>query len=165
MPPPCPKSPTFEACSGDRGRLHRLRRRFGSASSIARFSVRALSQEVGVSIVAGVLLDQLHVEPAQAEGRAARGRERLIEVMSGRCCLAGGDLCPEPLEVPFRVHLVDSLNALIAVSRVSEDIPDALTREAPPEPRPLYLRHVTDQAQQREVRRFHGGSRQLGWLQ
>src|SRR4051794_20851535 len=78
--------------SGSRGRVHGLRSGFRGSRGRVRGSgpapgsvpggaVDALADQVGVTVVAGVLLDHVGVDPAQAEGLVGEAAPALGEVV------------------------------------------------------------------------------------
>src|SRR3954454_21316717 len=136
-----------------------LRRR---ARSIAGHSIDPLAQEVCVPVVAGVLLDHVHVDPPQTdlppstqadadriELQATSGRTTPVDHLVVRGYVRNGVGGVEGGEV--------TVGVVVAV------VPrrGVLTAEHPEKPALLHLEHVPHQPEQAERRRRHGPSLQL----
>src|SRR5690242_6374658 len=130
---------------------------------LAEAPVDALAEQVGVPVVAGVLLDHVDEQLAQRDRLTLGVVADEIEVVVAREPLGECDLLPprrprlvghrrvgdRPVEVAVGVGL-----GLVALRHVALGEPAA-------EPAALHLGHVPDQAEQRHRGRFHGAAGQL----
>src|SRR6185437_8366558 len=114
-------------------------------------AVDSLAEQVGVAVVPGVLLDHVHVDPADAHvGLAAGVVEDLVEVMAGGGLPGGLHLGQVHREISLGVGVVDVVELAVGVGLTREQEGDVLAVDPAAEPAALHLGHVPHQAEQGE---------------
>src|SRR5690606_19107783 len=122
--------------------------------------VDALAQEVGVAVVARVLLDHVEVDPAQAGGPVVRVLEGVVEAVATGGLLRVVDGGPEALEDLGRIGPVGLVEIGVGVPLVPVvgQVLSPLPVHALAEPVVLHFGEVADEAEEGETRGLHGGA-------
>jgi len=116
-----------------------------------------------VAVVAGVLLDHVDVDPAQVDV-LAHEPAGVAEGAGGAVLARAGDLRAPGGEGASEGGALGQFEAAVGTVRIGQRVVDRqglFPREHPAEPVPLDLRHVLDEAGQREAGRRHGRGRGL----
>ena len=124
-------------------------------ASVTGDAVDPLPDEVGVAVVARVLLDHVQVDPADIPGALAvvtvAGHD-IIELLAGHGGARVLYLLPEGLDVGGRVRVIKRVEVLAGLVRVVRERHVGV-RRVDPEPPALHLGHVPHQAEQRQAGR------------